>query len=470
MSQASFIDLCQRKDLAPQTAYTLVKMLGAATRALSEHLDTLWEATPQNANGILAKLNAKELELAWSELEKKTWISFQGAELGDLVPLALLTGLETLVLSGHPTGDITPLASLTKLRKLYLANNELTNLEVLGGLKALEFLDLRGNPAEDLKFLGTLPRLKELHLAPSQVARLSSGGPLNALVTLNINGSGDITLDGLPAMPLLVNLDAANLTTLDGIGNFPRVENLFLKGSFSKLYPLHACPHLTHLELWSDKSLDADELPALPQLRSLAFNCPKVSNLVAAKYDGLRAFRSVGKTIVDPVQKERLEQSLKPWDKEYLLPKPKSSPSAKLETVTKTEFQRYNGREAYGMRPEDLNEAMMWSERDWLLSRLEKALGVKLKNGEDFNFPVNNGMFRSITLSLLSRKGCRELGWVVETIQKELCQAKNDWIIYCGTDDGDFDLWIYPDRLVTTEDDAKVIGKILKPWWKSLGL
>lgn len=470
MSHTGFINLCQRKDLAPQTAYTLVKMLGAATKSLSEHLDTLWQATPQTAIGILAKLDAKELELAWSELEKKTWISFQGAELADLAPLALLTGLETLVLSGHPTGDIAPLASLTKLRKLYLANNELTNLNVLGGLKALEYLDLRGNPAEDLKFLGTLPRLKTLELSPSQVVHLSGGGPLNALVTLDINGSGDITLAGLPAMPLLVNLDAANLTTLDGIGNFPRVENLFLKGSFSKLHPLQACPQLTHLELWSDKALDAAELPALPKLRSLAFNCIKVSNLVAAKHDGLRAFRTVGKTAVDPVQKEKLEQSLRPWDEEYLLPKPKSSPSAKLETVTETEFLRFNGREAYGLRPEDLNEAMMWSERDWLLSRLEKALGEKLKNQKDFNFPVNNGMFRSSTLSLLSSKATREFGWVVETIQKELCLTKNDWIIYCGTDDGDYDMWIYPDRLVTTEKDAKVIGKTLKPWWKALGM
>jgi hypothetical protein len=470
MSQASFIDLCQSKDLAPQTAYTLVKMLGAATEALSEHMDTLWEATPQTANDILAKFDATELALTWSELGKKTWISFQGAELADLSPLALLTGLETLVLSGHPTGDITPLASLTKLRKLYLANNELTNLNVLGGLKALEFLDLRGNPTEDLKFLATLPRLKALELSPSQVDHLSGGGPLNALVTLNINGSGDITLEGLPAMPLLVNLKAANLTKLDGIGNFPRVENLFLKGSFSKLQPLHACPQLTHLELWSDKALDAAELPALPRLRSLAFNCPKVSNLVVAKHEGLRAFRSVGKTAIDPAQKEKQLQSLRSWDEEYLLSKPRSSPSAKLDIVTKTEFLRFNGREAYGLRPEDLNEAMMGSERNWLLSRLEKALSEKLKNEKDFNFPVNNGMFRSSTLSLLSSKAIRELGWVVETIQKELCQTKNDWIIYCGTGDGDFDVWIYPDRLVTTETDARVIGKILKPWWKALGM
>ncbi|MGV3757075.1 MAG: leucine-rich repeat domain-containing protein [Verrucomicrobiota bacterium] len=469
MSQASFIDLCRRKDLAPQTAYTLVKMLGAVAGALPKHLDAFWQATPQTANGILAQLDAKELELAWSELEKKTWISFQGDELADLSPLTSLTGLETLVLSGHPTGDIATLASLTKLRKLYLANNELANLGVLGGLKALEFLDLRGNPAEDLKFLATLPRLKALELSPSQLVHLSGGGPLNALVTLDINGSGDITLEGLPALPLLVNLKAANLTKLDGIGNFPRVENLFLKGSFSELQPLHACPQLTHLELWTDKSLDAAELPALPQLRSLAFNCPKVSNLVAAKHEGLRAFRSVGKTATDPVQKEKLLQSLRSWDEEYLLPKPKSSPSAKLETVTQTEFLRFNGREAYGLRPEELNEAMMGSERDWLLSRLEKALGEKLKNQKDFNFPVNNGMFRSSTLSLLSSKAIRELGWMVETIQKELCQTKNDWIIYCGTDDGDFAVWIYPDRLVTTEADAKVIGKILKPWWKALG-
>ncbi|HEY1172808.1 MAG TPA: leucine-rich repeat domain-containing protein [Verrucomicrobiae bacterium] len=469
MSQASFINLCRSQNLASQTAYTLVKMLGSATGALSKHLDTLWEATPQTANGILAKLSEKELELAWSELEKKTWISFQRDELADLSPLALLTGLETLVLSGHPTGDIAPLASLTKLRKLYLASNELTNLNVLGGLKALEFLDLRGNPAEDLKFLGTLPRLKALELSPSQMAHMSHSGPLNALVTLKINGSGDITLEGMPAMPQLVNLRAANLTKLDCIGNFPKLENVFLKGSFSKLHPLHSCAQLTHLELWTDEALDAAELPVHLRLRSLAFNCPKVSNLLAAKNEGLREFRLAEKTSADPEQKEKLLQSLRSWDEDFLLPKPKSSPSAKMETVTESEFLRYNGQEAYGLRPEDLNEAMMWSERDWLLTRLEKALGEKFKNEKDFNFPINNGMFRSSTLSLLSRKAIRDLPWIVATIQKELCQTKHDWIIYCGTEDGDFDVWIYPDRLVTTEKDAKVISKIMKPWWKALG-
>ncbi len=49
-------------------------------------------------------------------------------EITDVTPLARLTNLEKLGISGNPIADVTPLAGLTNLTELYLSNNKITDV------------------------------------------------------------------------------------------------------------------------------------------------------------------------------------------------------------------------------------------------------------------------------------------------------------------------------------------------------
>jgi hypothetical protein len=62
-------------------------------------------------------------------------------------------------------------------------------------------------------------------------------------------------------------------------------------------------------------------------------------------------------------------------------------------------------------------------------------------------------------------------------VQEILCRARNDWIIWCQSLLGegpeeqelpgyldDFTVWIYPDKVMATEESAAVVRKLIE--WK----
>jgi hypothetical protein len=57
-------------------------------------------------------------------------------------------------------------------------------------------------------------------------------------------------------------------------------------------------------------------------------------------------------------------------------------------------------------------------------------------------------------------------------VQRELRRAKHGWIIYlepdseeCGTE---FLAWIYPDKIMAVEKDARLLGRLMTPAGKIL--
>jgi NACHT domain/Leucine Rich repeats (2 copies) len=70
------------------------------------------------------------------------WLDLSGTQVADAAPLANLTNLISLDLSGTPVADLTPLGDLTNLQWLYLAGTPVAGSLPLANLTKLRLLDL----------------------------------------------------------------------------------------------------------------------------------------------------------------------------------------------------------------------------------------------------------------------------------------------------------------------------------------
>jgi len=83
-----------------------------------------------------------------AKLSKLEQLDLSGCGISDLKPLAGLKNLTQLRLSQNNIQDLSPLTGLTKLNHLTLTDNKLTNEQLahLGKLENLKFLSISNNP------------------------------------------------------------------------------------------------------------------------------------------------------------------------------------------------------------------------------------------------------------------------------------------------------------------------------------
>src|SRR5205823_13902169 len=114
------------------------------------------------------------------------------------------------------------------------------------------------------------------------------------------------------------------------------------------------------------------------------------------------------------------------------------------------------------------------SEREWLVEEIREALSVKFEDDKHFHLPYTGGFKRTERLIIYSVEAYESFRDIVTTVQRILCDTRNDWIIWCQSllwespeeqeiPDGmeDFILWIYPDRIIATEGNAAIVRKLI---------
>ncbi|HEY1174006.1 MAG TPA: leucine-rich repeat domain-containing protein [Verrucomicrobiae bacterium] len=478
-SQLPFATLCLDSKISTETAYTLAKLIHASryeftTQQFPE--DAFRNVTRKNAKALVAKLTPESVYAIASHLEKKTWLHLEGDKIADLRPLTGLSNLTGLVLSHHSISDLTPLAGLVNLKRLDLEGNQIADLNPLEKLVNLQELTLYDNPLISLQTLGHLPKLAELELSAGHVHLLAGVQRLDALKKLTARGIGPSSFIATPRCPELISLRAEGLTSLDGMEKFPSLLYASLTGVYTSLKPLNSCPQLTHLRISSFRTVDASEIKDLPAIKAIDFSALQVKNLESlGSHPTLREVTMPESKGTPVLQLKLLHASLSSWDADFSFSEPRATPSPKLLVVSQDEFDRFDFKEGYGVTPADRNIELIESERAWLERRLTKILAAKWEKTKDWNFPYTGGLRRSHTLHLSSVKAYQAAPQIVAAIQKELATARNDWIIYLqvelwGSDADrpvhatpDFIAWIYPDKIVTTENYAETIRKLFKP-------
>ena len=103
---------------------------------------------------------------------KRLWL-YSNDEIVDITPLAGLTQLAELYLSGNAISDITPLAGLTQLKRLTLDRNQIIDITPLTGLTQLTYLSLSVNEISDVSVLENFKRLKKLSIKDNPIQNIT---------------------------------------------------------------------------------------------------------------------------------------------------------------------------------------------------------------------------------------------------------------------------------------------------------
>jgi hypothetical protein len=119
---------------------------------------------------------------------------------------------------------------------------------------------------------------------------------------------------------------------------------------------------------------------------------------------------------------------------------------------------------------------MFESEWKWLESELRSTLEVNFEEDLDGDFllPGITGFRRSDRLVLYSLRAYQSVREIITAVQGVLCEARNEWIIYFQAlvsegpdfeklpdDAQDFTVWIYPDKIMATQENAAVLREAM---------
>jgi hypothetical protein len=435
-NQPLFLTLARKPDLDQETAFTICRLIDHVGPSLKDDWD--WDWLDGESLDYRALIEISLLKKAWKVLATKDWLSLQTISDEDkrictISPLAELVELKSLVLQNNLIQDLAPVSRMLGLRYLNCHENKISDLTPLRNLRLLEELSLANNPVTSLRVLEDLPNLRELNLSTDQVQCFVECKSLPAIRSLDITGEEAIeNLMQWPDMPSLKVLDAHKVQRLDGIERFGSLETLkFYEGEFSDLKPLSGLKRLTHLTICSSKQLDAAPLSGLHALRRLSINCPKVRNITAlTSLPVLHQVRMDDEATCDATELSALRKDLTSWDEEFKNIHKGRTPSLALEIVDQQTFDYYDSKAPYGMVPDDFNDGMLESEREWLLRQIRESLSVFLEDDTDFHLPYTSGRRRSERVILYSAKAYESFREIALAIQRILCETRNDWLIW----------------------------------------
>jgi Leucine-rich repeat (LRR) protein len=166
--------------------------------------------------------------IARAKKRRHEWIDLSFLNISDITPLASLSYLGRIVLSGNNVSDLSPIASLTKLRKLDLNKNNITELSPIERMMDLVTLDLSQNNIEDISPLAELKSLSSLDLSQNNISELAPIAEMKNLVTL------DLSQNNISDLSVLTELTQLKQLYLQG-NNFTNDQRTALEAALPNL-------------------------------------------------------------------------------------------------------------------------------------------------------------------------------------------------------------------------------------------
>ena len=396
MTGETFSDYALSPALGADATYTVELLIDKIGRHFDPNYWDGWSkrSDAREAPDYKPQFSKDYLGPAGKELKELSWLSFQrigdARPVRDLNALRFLPEISGLVLTNNEVTDISPLGDCVKLKRLTLRENPIRDISPLAGCANIEELDLSETPIEDFSVLATLPKLREIIISGGQIPafrRLKQLPNLRNLALQSLDEPIDF-LAGFPQMPELRVIRGAKVKSLEGLGGFPKLENLVnLSGPFVSLEPLSGLKALTHINIYGSQVQSLEPLAGLPSLRCL-FVGTEAAALDLGSLESLPALHEVNARCneKEPPSLAKLRATLPSWDIEFRAPKPRHSPALKVEVVDQKTFDRYDDKEPFNRNP-DANAGLLGAELDWLDSQLEKVIPGKFEEDEDYAIP-----------------------------------------------------------------------------------
>jgi hypothetical protein len=150
------------------------------------------------------------------------------------------------------------------------------------------------------------------------------------------------------------------------------------------------------------------------------------------------------------------------WDAEFFVKEPRHTPALQVEVVDQKTFDHFNTEESYGLTKTDTNEQLINSERGWIEGEIEAEFSPPLEAQKDYTIPFQWAGARSMTVVLQSERAMKQFPKLVLAMQRVLSHAKHDWIIYFQSVDEEFIVWVYPEKIMVTENFAAWVKRAVK--------
>lgn len=205
-------------------------------------------------------------------------------QLTTLEPIKDLHYLEHLDASFNEISSSTVLSEMPLLNYLYLNNNFLADTESLSGLSELITLDISNNPLSDLTPVTKLKNLTELYLAGTNPSNIKALKNLPNLKLLDISQCGLASLSVVNDFPALTVL-YANGNSISSLSTFKKpVEELYISyNPLVDISPLKDQKNLTSLELAGTQIRDISPLSGLAKLATLDISYTQVTDATMLK-------------------------------------------------------------------------------------------------------------------------------------------------------------------------------------------
>ena len=224
----------------------------------------------RNLKGIEYAINLDSFIVSMTEAEAVE------STLSDLSPLAGLTNLRHLHISGKMISDLSPLSGLLNLEKLQLFVTNVSDLSPLTGLSNLKSLTFNHAPVSDLSPLAGLTSLESLKFfyaeSPSRRGLNPSLEPLKGLVGLKQLSAGRSKISDISPLAGLVNLEELELfgnqliSDVSPLASMHKLRRLNLhRNNISDVSPLASLRSLVWVDLAYNNISDISHMEGLPE-------------------------------------------------------------------------------------------------------------------------------------------------------------------------------------------------------------
>lgn len=448
---ATFEEYASRTDLTDDEKYT-VELLIESARCDFEpgYYQGEWaeRSAERRAPGYLPAYDQKYVKPAAAALADRTWLSFQRLRTDE-----------------RPIRDVNALKYLPNLEGLVLCDNEISDISVLSHCRKLRRLHVGRNPIHSFAPLEQIPDLRWLEISVDQIPAFKQLSQLPAVRRLAFERGRLESFVGFPAMPELRLIWGTGVNSLQGLQQFPHLQNLVnFGGEMDSLEPLRGAKQLTHLNINASSIRSLEPLAGLTELRDV-FISTEAESLDLSPLEGLPNLHELGIRCAEeePTELEALQTKLTSWDVEFRAAMPRHKPSYDIELIDQATFDAYEANVEYNVGHEETNEAMLTSERDWLTDRIKAWLDERLRENEEYVIPLQLHDGRSQTVVLLGELGAHYVGETIPALQSMLAECRKDWIIFLQVDEVDPEIavWVFAGKIGATREGADSLRRLL---------
>jgi Leucine-rich repeat (LRR) protein/GTPase SAR1 family protein len=224
--------------------------------------------------GSLYVTELDQLALILKKLPHLDTLNFRYTYITNLAPIAVLKGLQKLIISDIDISDLSPVSFLTGLKELDISNTKIDDLTPISTLTGLTELHINSTAITDLTPLLTLTALRELGFYYSRITDITPLASCTALQTLGFSYTRINNISPLSGLTRLQELhishnkftDITPLAALTGLQKLDVARN-----SITDLTPLTLCTALQNLNISSTGITDIAPLANLNKLKTL--NC-----------------------------------------------------------------------------------------------------------------------------------------------------------------------------------------------------